>query len=215
MGWRFLWNFMLEKTQIVGVLLAGGRSRRFGSDKAFAQLGGEPLVNHVLARAVRQTGMLAVNATRGFAPAEEWGVPLIEDIIGPDRGPLAGIHAAISWTLQNVPSARCVASFAVDCPLMPEDLVARLSVVSEEGTRVVIAESGGRTHPVFGLWPLAILPLLQDFLVEQGQSGVGKFAASVNAVSVEFEDREYDPFINVNRQDDLTLVKEMIGGSIR
>jgi molybdopterin-guanine dinucleotide biosynthesis protein A len=206
---------MLEKSQIVGVLLAGGRSRRFGSDKALASLAGMPLVNHVLARAMPQVEVFVVNAARDFTPAAEFGLPLIQDIIGPDRGPLAGLHAGMTWALENVPSARCVASFAVDCPLIPEDLVARLGEASEAGTRVVIAASNGRIHPVFGLWPLAILPRLQCFLEEQGENGVGKFASSVNAITVEFEDTGYDPFINVNRQDEMAQVKKLMGRSIR
>lgn len=135
----------------VGLILAGGRSRRFnGADKAFIKLAGRPLWQHVLARLAPQVDMVAIssNAAPARFAADFPGtapIPVLPDIITGFQGPLAGIHAGLSaW-----PESRVV-SVAVDLPFVPTDLVARLSAGLRHG-RCAYATDGIR-HALAVLW---------------------------------------------------------------
>lgn len=81
----------MRKTDILGVILAGGRSSRFGKDKALGQLGGQRLIDHVVARAAPQVGGLAVSG-RDYG----LGLPVIPDC-EPGQGPLGGLLSAVHW----------------------------------------------------------------------------------------------------------------------
>lgn len=201
---------MLAKSHIIGVLLAGGKSRRFGSDKTRALLEGRPLIAHALDRASPQVGRLLISAneTPGCAEAKRYEV--LMDTVGPGRGPLAGVLSAFDWADAYPHQVSCIATFAVDCPFFPRDIVARLAEYSSDGRRAVIAASGGREHPVFGLWPRTCANILRSYLVDNGKSAVSEFAQTVGARVVTFDDSPYDPFTNINRPEELVRAEAML-----
>src|SRR5665213_575112 len=87
-------------TALFGLVLAGGRSRRFGSEKAVATLGGRSLLDLAVARLARDCAEVAVNAPAGSAAAAQaraLGRRLISDAAGDPDGPLSGIKAGLGW----------------------------------------------------------------------------------------------------------------------
>jgi molybdopterin-guanine dinucleotide biosynthesis protein A len=126
-----------------GVILAGGLSRRMGQDKATVLLGGQRVVDQVMARLAPQVAALAVNTND---PSFVVPVPVLPDSIPGRPGPLAGILAALDWAHGRGDSA--VVTVAVDTPFLPPDLVARLA--SAGAPAVAVSD---RVHPVCGLWP--------------------------------------------------------------
>lgn len=199
---------MLEKTQILGVVLAGGRSRRFGADKALAEFSGRPLVYHVMGRAMPQVGNLVVSANYRIDVDSVRDLPVIPDTIGPSRGPLAGILAAMEWAAEHRSLSICLATFPVDSPLFPHDLVSRLVGQWGEGEKIVVPARAGRLHPAFGLWPMSILAALRHYLVDLNKSGVEEFARAMGALAVSFDDEPLDPFLNANRPEDLAQIRD-------
>ena len=145
-------------TEVAGVILAGGLSRRMGGgDKALRSLGGKPVLDHVIARARAQVGPLVLNANGDPARFEAFGLPVAPDLVEGFAGPLAGVLTGLAWAQAEAPDCDWLASFACDAPFLPEDLVARLlAAVEAEGADLACAASRGRSHPVFGLWPLRL-----------------------------------------------------------
>ncbi|MFQ6018748.1 MAG: molybdenum cofactor guanylyltransferase MobA, partial [Kiloniellaceae bacterium] len=143
---------------VAGVLLAGGRSRRMGGgDKCLRALAGKPVLAHVVARAKPQVGPLLLNANGDPARFADFGLPVAADVVAGFAGPLAGVLTGLEWAAQHAPACAYLASFACDAPFLPVDLVARLvSAVEAEGADLACAASGGRSHPVFGLWPVRL-----------------------------------------------------------
>ena len=119
-------------------------------------------------------------------------------------GPLAGILAALDWTRVHAPDCRWLVSVPVDAPLFPADLVARLAaaVAAGEGD-LACAASGGRHHPVFGLWPLALTEELRRAVVVEGVSKIDAWTGRYRLAEVEWPDRPLDPFLNINTPEDL------------
>src|SRR3981081_565022 len=100
---------------------------------------------------------LTANANGDPARFAAFGLPVIADTVQDFPGPLAGILAALDWTATNRPDAAGILSAAADCPFLPRDLVARLQQARiEQGAQLAVAASAGQTHPVIGVWSVAL-----------------------------------------------------------
>jgi len=199
---------------IAGVLLAGGQSRRMGGgDKCLLMLGQKPILAHVIERARPQVSALALNANGDAARFRDFGLPVVPDSITGFAGPLAGVLAGIDWAVAAVPGVTHLASFATDAPFLPRDLVPRLmAALGNSRFELAAAASLGRTHPVFGLWPVGI----RDALREALQGGVRKvdvFTGRYPLAAVDFPVGEVDPFFNTNHQDDLETARLLMAGA--
>ena len=195
-------EFSLDRSDIAGVVLAGGRSQRMGRDKAGVMLGTESLLRHALTRLSQQTLLVAVNAD---AAAED--VPVVSDRFPGKAGPMAGIHAAMVYAA-GLPSISHVVTVSVDCPFFPADLVARLAAAIERPSQIAIAASEGRSHPVFGLWPVTLAADLEAWIATDEKRRVRDFLSRHDVTEVAFPLHPtraslLDPFFNVNTPDDL------------
>lgn len=195
-------EFSLDRSNIPGVVLAGGRSQRMGRDKATVMLGAESLLGHVLARLSPQTSLVVVNADDAAAD-----IPLAPDRFPGKAGPMAGIHAAMIYAA-GLPSVTHVVTVSVDCPFFPADLVARLAAAVERPSQIAIAASEGRSHPVFGLWPVALAADLEAWIATDEKRRVRDFLLRHDVTEVSFPLHPtraslLDPFFNINTPDDL------------
>ena len=196
--------------KIGGVVLAGGLSRRMGGgDKCLRPLAGRPILAHIIERARPQVAALALNANGDPARFAAFGLPVIADSIADFAGPLAGILAGLDWAAASLPGASHVASFAGDAPFLPRNLVARLAAALEAGHELACAASAGRSHPVFGLWPLALRENLRQAVVGEGVRKVDRWTGRFRLATVDFPAQPVDPFFNANRPDDLAEAERL------
>jgi molybdenum cofactor guanylyltransferase len=188
--------------QIFGVILAGGTARRMaGADKALMTLAGLTLLERVIARFSPQVDALALSANAAPERYAGFGLPVLGDdsLVG-SRGPLSGILAGMRWA-ENL-GASHVASAAVDTPFLPCDLVPRLCLAAEiHPGGLAIAQSAGRDHPTFGLWPIALRHDLERYLRDSASARVLGFVDLHNAARAEFADQGM--FTNLNSPADL------------
>jgi molybdopterin-guanine dinucleotide biosynthesis protein A len=198
---------------VVGVVLAGGQSRRMGGgDKGLLDLAGKPMMAHVIARLRPQVGRLLINANGDPDRFAAFGLPVVADTISGFSGPLAGILAGMKWSQSNAPESRYIATVAVDVPLVPRDLVSRLRAAVEPRDNVIaLARSAGELHPVIGLWPLALATDLEEQL-KSGVRKVMQWTRRHETVAVDFPferfgDGEIDPFFNANTPRDLDSLR--------
>jgi molybdenum cofactor guanylyltransferase len=192
---------------IVGLLLAGGLSRRMGGgDKALRLLGGRPLLERVIERLRPQTAALVLNANGDPMRFACYGLPVVADSIPDFAGPLAGILAGLDWTAAHRSDCPVVASVATDAPFLPKDLVGRLAQgMGAAGAELACAASGGQSHPVIGLWPVRLRDELRRALLEEGIRKVDVWTARYRLAIVPFPEPVpgLDPFFNANRPEDL------------
>jgi len=203
---------MAEPLGVVGVLLAGGLSRRMGGgDKCLRPLGGRPILGHVIERAAPQVDTLVLNANGDPARFAAFGLPVVADVVEGFAGPLAGVLTGLEWARAHRPDARWVASIATDTPFFPRDLVAcLLAAVAAEGAELACARSGGRSHPVFGLWPVALAGDLRRALVEEDMRKIDAWTARHRLAVVDFAVAGLDPFFNTNRPEDLAKAELLL-----
>jgi molybdopterin-guanine dinucleotide biosynthesis protein A len=200
---------MIDKQDVTGVILAGGRgSRMGGADKGLQNFRGMPLAMYTLLRLGPQVGEVMVNANRNLAAYESFGVPVWPDVISDYAGPLAGFLTGME---------RCETSYMVtvpcDTPLFPQDLVARLAEAMErEDADIAMAaareedpgsESGAgsqvRAQPVFSLLRRELMESLVRFTHGGGRK-IDAWTAQHKTVLVPFDREGDDPsaFFNAN-----------------
>jgi molybdenum cofactor guanylyltransferase len=189
--------------KIAGCILAGGRSSRFGSDKALVTLGGKTLLEHAIERLRPQVSRMVINSNSNADEYRIAGLPIVGDFTQDFDGPLAGVYACLHWAGLN--GVEALVTIAVDTPLFPLDLVARLLSANETG--IVVAESPAGLHPTFALWPVSLEPALQIWLSSGQSRRMTDFFARQTFKKVSFEaNGGLDPFFNINTPQDLRIV---------
>ena len=200
---------------VAGLLMAGGQSRRMGGgDKCLRLLGGRTILARIIDRVRPQVGPMILNAAGDPARFADSGLPVVPDVVEGFAGPLAGVLTGLSWARENAPGCRWVASFACDAPFVPGDLVARLiAAVEADGADMACAHSGGRDHPVFGLWPLDLTDDLRRAVIDQDVRKVDVWTARFRLARARYGTDPVDPFFNVNRPEDLTEAENLLAAS--
>jgi molybdenum cofactor guanylyltransferase len=199
---------------VVGLLLAGGLSRRMGGgDKALRQLGGRTLLHHVIDRLQPQVAALVLNANGDPARFAGFGLPVVPDSVPDFAGPLAGILAGLDWAAAHRPDCPLVVSAPTDAPFLPRDLAARLLAGMEAAQAdLACAASGGQPHPVVGLWPVRLRAALREAVTGEGIRKVDRWTGRYCLATVPFPEETpgIDPFFNANRPDDLDRAASLL-----
>lgn len=196
-----------------GVLLAGGRARRMGGgDKALRAVGGVSILERVIGVMRRQCAGLVLNANGDPARLAGFGLPIVADDAPDFKGPLAGILAGLDWVAAWRPNLAFAISAPTDTPFLPRDLVARLEAARiAQNADIACASSGGRTHPVIALWPVAIRQDLRHALVDEDLRKIGRFAERYRVAYADWPVEPFDPFFNANEPDDFTAAEAIAG----
>ncbi|MBC9179543.1 molybdenum cofactor guanylyltransferase MobA [Pseudoroseomonas ludipueritiae] len=204
---------MPRSPDTLGVVLAGGLARRMGGgDKPLRELGGRPLLAHVVARLGPQVSALLLNANGDPARFAGFGLPVAADGVPDYPGPLAGVLAALDWAAEHHPRFEWVVSVPGDSPFIPHDLVARLHAARQAaGVPMACARSGGWTHPPIGLWPVALREELRAALLADERK-IDRWTARFGCASAEWSDAPLDPFFNANTPEELAEAEVLLRG---
>lgn len=201
--------------EIIGVLLAGGQSTRMKREnKCLASLNNKTLLRHVIDRMSPQVQKLILSVNGSLSHFEEFKLPLITDKISGHAGPLAGIHAAMSWIQTHEPHIEWLLSTPTDTPFIPEDLAEKLyEKIPANGPAIIQATSGNRVHPICSLWPVALRKDLEEAL-NNNMRKVRLWTENYNVIKVDFPvktngDLELDPFFNINHPEDLDIAEKL------
>lgn len=196
--------------RVVGVVLAGGRSVRFGGEKAAAVLAAMPLVMRAARRLERSCVAVGVSArpgTEAESLARAAGLPVLHDAPGDAAGPLAGVRAGLEWA-QGL-GAQALAVSPCDAPLLPDDLFTRL--IEAAGDGAAMAETSDGREPLCAVWPVSALTQLAAALAGGAHPPTWRMLESLGAHQVHFESAA--AFANLNTREDLAAVAARFAGS--
>ena len=196
--------------RVAGIILAGGQSRRMdGSDKAMLPFGDRRLIDHVYLRLSRQVETIALNSNGEPARFADLKIPVIADDVPGFVGPLAGILSGMLWAASQSTPFSHILSVATDTPFFPNDLAETLQqAVTHDAGHIGVAASGGRLHPTFALWPVALHADLRQWLGDPLNRRVTAWIGRHPHHVVEFPPLvtqtggHLDPFFNINTPQD-------------
>jgi molybdopterin-guanine dinucleotide biosynthesis protein A len=175
-----------------------------GGDKFLLKLDGERLIDRVARRLARQVERMVVNVNGNGEALAGLGLPLVEDVPGwAGLGPLSGILAGVRWAERAAGREVLVLTVPADVPFLPLDLSVRLVVaMKEQAADIAVASSDGQLQYTTALWRAAVADDIEAWLKRGRGSAIRDYIGGRRVAMAEFAG-PYDPFLNINRPEDL------------
>jgi molybdenum cofactor guanylyltransferase len=177
-----------------GVVLAGGKSKRFGSDKARFIYEGKAMMQWVL-DSLETASKRFIVANQSY---DDFNLPVYPDVI-PNQTPLSGIHSALFHTKHD-----WVAIAACDMPFLTKDYWQILQRYCKEETRAVVVENDDSLEPLAAFYHRSLLQNIEANL-QQNQKAIHIFIQNINATILSAKDLDLPAhtFHNINRLEDI------------
>jgi len=189
------------KHKITGVILAGGKNRRFGSVKALAKIEGKRVIDRIIAEMsnVFEENIIIANDVDLY---KEFNLKTYHDI-HEGKGPLMGVYTALHHSSNDIFVTAC------DMPFVNSSVIRRI-IDSFKDFDAVIPKHNGKLHFLHAVYSLRCFEILKKKL-DGGFLGLKDIVGELNCNVLEefkFEDDHLSPFFNMNTPDDFFLVKD-------
>ena len=199
----------MDHNNILPVVLAGGKSKRFGEDKSQAKLGGIILIDYILKEIINNFNEVLIVANSSIQYLNSDKIIKIEDY-KKNLGPLGGILSAMKWVKDNNKKYQWIASFPSDTPFFKIDnLNDFLKRVNEKESELFFMKSGEKRHNIFGLWSVHLVDQLDKDL-ETGTRKVERWANDIGVRIINMTFEKQDPFFNINTKEDLEMAEKIL-----
>ena len=199
----------MDHNNILAVVLAGGKSKRFGDDKSQAKLGDKILIDYILSEIENKFDEVLIVANDPIQHLSSSKIQKTEDV-KKNLGPLGGILSAMKWVKNHNKPYQWIASFQSDTPLfkmsMFEDF---LNKVNEKESELFFMKTKEKRHNIFGLWNIDLIDQLEKDL-ENGSRKVEKWANNIGVKTINIEFDKEDPFFNINTKEDLEKAEKIL-----
>ena len=192
----------MDHNNILGVVLAGGKSQRFGEDKSQVKLGDKLLIDYILSEIIDEFNEVLVvsNNLIDFKQSEK--ISLIKDF-KKDLGPLGGVLTAMKWVKDNNKDYQWISTFPVDTPFFKNQILKDfLKKINMKEGKLFFINSNDTRHNIFGLWSLDLMDKLEEDL-DKGERKVEVWANSIGVKNINMKFENKDPFFNINTKEDL------------
>ena len=200
----------MNEHNILGSILAGGKSKRMGKDKLFLNLDNKTLIEHTIIKVKKYLKDLIIITNKENEFFSTNNLTIVKDCIEGQLGPLVGILTAMKWARENSPKYSWIATFPCDTPFFPESIILKFIEESKKKESLILcASSHGRKHNIFGLWSLDLYDKLHNDLVNNKVRKVQDWTKVNNIKNLEFKFKDYDPFFNINTVEDLEIAKKL------
>ena len=200
----------MSEHNILGAILAGGQSRRMGKDKLFLELNNKKLIEHTINKVKKYLKELIIITNKKNEFFAKNNLTTVKDCVGGQLGPLVGILTAMKWAKEKTNKYSWIATFPCDTPFFPESIIKSFIKESERKDSLILcASSHGRKHNIFGLWSLDLYDKLKNDLVNKKIRKVQDWTEENKIKNLEFKFKDYDPFFNINTEEDLLVAKKL------
>ena len=200
---------MIENN-ILGIILAGGKSSRFGEDKSTVKLGNKTLLDHTVNKIENEFNEILVISNNKEFNFKNNKIHVVEDCIEGQLGPLVCILTAMKWVKKNNKNYKWIASFPCDTPFFDMKFVSELKIkIKETSKKLIFLNSDKKRHNIFGLWSVDLIETLEED-IKNGLRKVEIWADKIGYENININTKEFDMFLNINTKEDLKKAKENI-----
>ena len=200
----------MSEDNILGAILAGGQSKRMGKDKLFLEINNKKLIEHTIDKVKKFLKKIIIVTNQDNEFFSKNNLITVKDCIEGQLGPLVGILTAMKWAKENLSKCSWIATFPCDTPFFPESIIKSFIEESEKKESLILcASSHGRKHNIFGLWSLDLYDKLKDDLINKKVRKVQDWTEKNKIKNLEFKFKDYDPFFNINTEEDLEFAKKL------
>ena len=192
----------MDHNNILAVVLAGGKSQRFGQDKSQVKFQGKMLIDHILSEIIDQFNetLIVTNKKINFMNSNK--ISITKDF-KENLGPLGGVLSAMKWIKTNNRKYNWISTFPTDTPFFTKkELKTFYEKIKINDSKLFFVKSQKTIHNIFGVWSLDLINQLEIDLLA-GKRKVEDWAKSVGVSIIEIEYKSIDPFFNINTKKDL------------
>ena len=192
----------MDHNKILGVVLAGGKSQRFGQDKSQVKLQGKILIDYILSEIVDEFNetLIVTNNLINFMSSDK--IFLTKDFKN-GLGPLGGVFTAMKLVKENNKKYNWISTFPTDTPFFKKkELKNFYDKIKINDSKLFFIKSKKTRHNIFGLWSMDLMDQLESDLIK-GERKVELWANSVGVNIINIEYKKIDPFFNINTKEDL------------
>jgi len=199
----------MDHNNVLGVVLAGGKSQRFGEDKSQVKLGDKILIDYILSEIIDEFNEVLVVSNNSINFKKSKKISLIQDF-KKDLGPLGGVLTAMKWVKDNNKDYQWISTFPVDTPFFKNQILKDfLKNINQDEDKLFFIKSNNTRHNIFGIWSIDLIDKLEEDLI-RGERKVEFWANSVGVKNIEMEFDNKDPFFNINTKEDLKKAIEIL-----
>ena len=199
----------MDHSNILGVVLAGGKSQRFGEDKCQVKLGDKLLIDYILSEIIDEFKEVLLISNNKSKYINSNKISLVEDT-KKGLGPLGGILTAMKWIKENNKSYKWISTFPSDTPFFKKQILNNfLEEIKNYEGKLFFINSNDTRHNIFGLWSIDLLERLEKDL-DNGERKVEMWANKIGVKSINMKFENKDPFFNINTKEDLTKAEEYL-----
>jgi len=200
---------MIENN-IIGIILAGGKSSRFGEDKSNIRLGSKTLLDHTIDKIEKEFSEVLIISNNEEYNFKNKKIHTVKDCIEGQLGPLVGILTAMKWVNENKKNYKWIASFPCDTPFFDTKLISKLKLKTKETSKkLIFLNSDKKRHNIFGIWSMDLIETLEKDIKNSFRK-VEIWADKVGYESININTEKFDGFLNINTKEDLEKAKENI-----
>jgi len=197
----------MSENNILGAVLAGGKSERFGKDKSEIKLGSKTLLIHTLDKIKSKFNKIIIVSNN--KKVKDYVV--IKDCIEGQLGPLVGVLSAMKWIKKNNYSYKWVMTFPCDTPFFDISIIDKfIEATKLNDSPLYFVKSEEKRHNIFGLWSLKIMETLEADILKNDYRKVEKWANKIGVKTINITYDNIDPFFNINTQEDLEEAKKIL-----
>ena len=197
----------MSENNILGVVLAGGKSKRFGKDKSIVKLNNKTLLEYTLDKIKSKLNKIIIVSNNKILN----NYITINDCIDGQLGPLVGVLSSMKWIVKNNYSYDWIITFPCDTPFFNISLIDKFVQVSKlNDSLLYFVKSEEKRHNIFGLWSLKLIETLENDILKNNYRKVEKWANKVGVKTINISYKEFDPFFNINTKEDLKKAIEIM-----
>ena len=198
----------MEHNNILGTVLAGGKSQRFGEDKSQVKLDGKLLIDYILNEIISEFKEILIVSNNQINFKHSDTISMISDL-KKDQGPLGGVLSAMKWVKESNKDYKWISTFPVDTPFFKKKILQNfLSEINLEEGKLFFIKSNNTRHNIFGVWSIDLMDKLEEDL-NNGERKVESWANNVGVKVIDMEFLNEDPFFNINSKEDLEKARKI------
>ena len=189
--------------EILLLIMIGGQSKRMGGGiKSFIKINNKNIFDRILDKTKPQINKIVINCNEKEDKLFRYDFPIIKDLKKGYLGPLAGIHSAFNWINKNEPQIKWLITIPGDTPFIPKNLIHDFKKKISSKSKIILAQSNYKTHPIIGAWHVSLSDSL-NFNLEKGIRKIMSWAQLHPIEFINYSIEKYDPFFNINTIDDI------------